>query len=315
MTIRVTSSLMVDRSIKNINKNMMKLQDLQLKLSTGRNINKPSDDPVGLTQVLKLKESVEESNQHQTNIDDGGARLTAAMKALSNVEDLILEIQSLASDYISSDVSASSSVLVAQLNGILDEMLLNANAQYMGKYLFGGDESLRQPYLYEDDGAGNITRVYRNRTMNGTDEIRGIDDNIYHTVSEGQDLPINISGSRPFMPNGEGNELDVFESIIQLRDAVSNNNLTSAEEAFDELQEEYENIAAAATILGERKASLDTLYAINNEWNVIKEENLSKILDVEYTETISQMTYQQFIYQTSLQVGARIVLPTLMEFI
>lgn len=47
--IRVTSNMMSSQLLLNLNRNARTMNETQLQLASGRKINKPSDDPVGIT--------------------------------------------------------------------------------------------------------------------------------------------------------------------------------------------------------------------------------------------------------------------------
>ncbi|EKD26943.1 MAG: flagellar hook-associated protein FlgL [uncultured bacterium] len=316
MSIRVTNSYIINQNMYDINKNLQILQDYQLKLSTGLDINRPSDDPVGITQALKIKTSINEGEQYQDNITEGNGRIAATIGALTRVEELLLEIQGLTYETISSaNASVSRSVISTQLNGLLDELLINANTKYLGRYVFGGHETLNKPYLYSMDGSGNIVNVQRNRLMNGTDEIKGIDDLIYRTTADGIDLAVNLSGSRPFMPTGEGTGDDIFNTIINIRDHVQNMQIDDLKNDVLELNDQFERIVSLTTKMGETQSRLSNIRANNDNTNVTMQANLSEILNVDFAKAITEMQYQQFIFESSLQVGAKIIPMSLLDFI
>lgn len=315
MGIRVTNAYIADQVVSDVNKNLKLLQEIQLKISTGLKINRPSDDPVGVIQTLKLRGSLANADQHQINSSDGRARLNATINALTNVEDLLLEIQGIATSYINTSYSISRVIIVNELNGLMDELLLNANAKYLGKYLFGGHESLEAPYNTTLDASGNVISVTRNRMVVAGEEVRGIDDPIYHTVDEGVDIQINVSGSLPFMPNGEGNTYDIFTTLINLRENIRSGDLNSVRNDLAELQDEFDRIVSITTVLGEKLNHLLSIKDNVEEYSTLKLENLSEILDVDYVKAITDLNYQQFILESSMQVGARIIPPSLLDFI
>lgn len=315
MTIRVTNSFLRESTIVNINNNLKILQELQRQLSTGLRINKPSDDPIGILSSIRLKSSIDEASQHEINLSDGNSRLSATSQALSNIESLILEIQGMGSDVLNSSQSATANIIAKEIDGLMNEIFINANAKFLGKYLFGGHESLNAPYVETLDTSGNVISVSRNRTLNGTTEIKGIDDAIYHTVGEGIEVQINVSGSLPFMPNGEGGANDIFSTIINLRNAILSGNKNQIRTSLDELDDEYENVINAATVVGGRQSRLLSIREDNEEFSINKQEILSEILNVDHVRAISDLNYQQFILENSLQVGAKIIPLSLLDFI
>jgi len=307
MGIRVTTPLIIQQNISDVNRNLRILQNIQTTLSTGRQINRPSDDPIGVVSSLRLREGLTTTNQHQTNINDGKGRLSATLTALSSVDNLVLDIQGLAQSALQDPTSAARGITALEIDGLISEMMINANAKYLGKYLFGGHESLTPPYEATFDALGRITDVTRNPD--------GIDDKIFRTIAEGLDVEVNVSGSAPFMPNGEDGVNDVFDTLIRIRDNLNTGNMAAVQTAYDELNSEFENIIVQASIAGERQARLEGNRKNNEELNIIKEANLSEILNTDYARAIQDLNFQQFILEASLQVGARIIPPSLLDFI
>jgi flagellar hook-associated protein 3 FlgL len=306
---------MIDQTVTNINRNLKLLQDYQLKLTTGLDINRPSDDPAGISRVLKLRDSIEVGEQHRKNVTEGKAKLSATVNALSNVEDLVLRIHGLAADAVYSLNSSSRSAIASEINGLLEEVYLNANARYLGKYIFGGHETLEKPYEAAFDSSGNIVSVSRNRVVSGGVEIRGIDDRIMHKAADGLELQVNISGSLPFMPNGEGGALDVFAAVIRVRDNLEAGDIDDVADDLDTLADIRNHVLTQHSILGERSRRFDAVESGNDRLDVDNRESLSEVLDVDYTEAITNLNYQQFVLRSSLEVGARIIPPSLLDFI
>ena len=55
--MRITLGMMADQSLRNIQANQARIQTLQDQLTSGTQITKPSDDPIGAAQALSLSEA------------------------------------------------------------------------------------------------------------------------------------------------------------------------------------------------------------------------------------------------------------------
>lgn len=315
MALRVTTSGALNQTLSDINRNLRILQNIQTQLTTGNRINKPSDDPVGIITTIKLKQSLQTTNQYQTNLADGKSKLTVTANALSTTGDILNEILGLASDVVHSTTSAEIPIVVKEINGLLEEIYVQANAKYLGKYIFGGQETARPPYMAEYSPSGTLASVARNLTYDGTNVIRGIDDPTYFTVAEGYDMQINISGSKPFMPNGEGETNDVFDTIIRLRDSILNNDMSAARNIMAELEDEMDNILVQESVIGTRIQRLEARDTDNDLLQTNKKADLSEVLNSDYVQCITDLNYQQMILEASLQVGAKVIAPSLLDFI
>ncbi|MDI6686833.1 MAG: flagellin, partial [Desulfobacterales bacterium] len=117
------------------------------KIASLKEINRPSDDPVGMNRVLDLRESKASVEQYFRNMDGCESWLTITESKLSAAGDLIIKAREVAvaqSTVTSSAESRSSEAGTVQQ--LIDEMLALANSKYDGRYLFSGTKSGEAPY-------------------------------------------------------------------------------------------------------------------------------------------------------------------------
>ncbi len=69
MALRVTPGMMHMQLSRNLNRNLTQMDSLQDQLTTGRKINKPSDDPVGITYALRYRTEISSNDQYKKNAD------------------------------------------------------------------------------------------------------------------------------------------------------------------------------------------------------------------------------------------------------
>jgi flagellar hook-associated protein 3 len=120
-------------------------------VSTGKRINKLSDDPVGLTQVLNFKSGTKYLSQLNTNIENGTTWLTAVETAMDSVEDLTLEMKTLALKMNSDSVNKEQrKEAINQVNAALAELINLGNTQIKGEYIFSGNKTNVQPVVADD---------------------------------------------------------------------------------------------------------------------------------------------------------------------
>ena len=64
--MRVTNRMLINNMINNIGGNLRRMEKYQNRLSTGKKINVPSDDPVVAARALKLRTDVAASSTTET---------------------------------------------------------------------------------------------------------------------------------------------------------------------------------------------------------------------------------------------------------
>jgi len=113
-------------SLKSIN---TKLGNAQLRLATGKRINQASDDPAGLTIAMKMNARSESLKSAMGNIGDAKNMLSVAEGGLQQINDLLIEMKSkatqAASDTLGTDeraaIASQLESLAKQINDIVDE--------------------------------------------------------------------------------------------------------------------------------------------------------------------------------------------------
>ncbi|MEC7826660.1 MAG: flagellar hook-associated protein 3, partial [Pseudomonadota bacterium] len=85
--MRITTNQLYDQNIRAIMDNQAGLADTQLALSSGKRINKPSDDPVGAAKVIRMTEELDSLTQFQRNNDLVTGSLAQQESILRNMTD------------------------------------------------------------------------------------------------------------------------------------------------------------------------------------------------------------------------------------
>lgn len=115
---------------------------------------------------------------------------------------------------------------------------------------------------------------------------------------------------------------DVFTTLISLRDMLMNESGAPSQEVtanatamLDEIDGAHDQILDGLRELGFRSASLDMLQTRVEKASTSTSESLSLVRDIDLAEAILEMQRQELAYQTTLQVGARVLQTNLLSFL
>ncbi len=126
------------------------LKDANEVVSTQKRINEISDDPLGLSQVLTLKNSLGNLEQIERNVVMGKSWLQGGESALDSVNNLILDAKSevtrLSNDSTTADERKSA---VERMENIIEQIVFLGNTQVNGSYMFGGTKTDVIPFEYD----------------------------------------------------------------------------------------------------------------------------------------------------------------------
>lgn len=313
--MRITNSMMVNNMISNISKNQSRMDKLQNQMATGKKIEVPSDDPVVAARALKLRTDVAEITQYQKNVSDGSSWLDITETALSNLGDVLkraneLAVQTSNGTMSAEDMKATLSE-VTQLKGQIIEL---ANSTYAGRYIFSGYKT-DMPLM---DSSGNYSIDVSNTEV------------INYEVGVGTDININVLGSDLFSTSGAASVVanslpdtgvptaaptDMIAVMRNFECYLNNNDHASVSNLISNIQDQLNNVIRIRADVGARTNRLDLTANRLDTDNYNFTKLMSNNEDVDQAEVIMNLTNEQNVYKASLSAGARIIQPSLVDFL
>ncbi len=193
---RVSFFSRFERPERHLMENTAALDRTMEKISTGKEITRPSDDPPNLVRLFRFHNQQDRVEQYQKNIDSGRNFLQNAEGILDEVTDLTQRVRELGVRAANDSLGAGERNLIAEeVNERLEELVDIANSRLGGRYLFGGTETQNGEDLFsvERDGEGNIIDVTYNGDMNQME----------NEVGEGEMVVSNLAGHEVFQASNQ----------------------------------------------------------------------------------------------------------------
>jgi len=157
MVMRITNQIQQSNALQNIFRITEDLFLANQRLATGKRINKPSDDPLGIQDTLTLRSSIAQIQQFGRNIDNNRLFLNTADASLDSVGLAITRALELAQGTLGATSDAQTRANVAlEIQSILDQVIQEANTQVKGQFIFGGTNLLNPPYQANPLGLGAV---------------------------------------------------------------------------------------------------------------------------------------------------------------
>ncbi len=138
--MRITNKMMTNNMMTNINRNKLNMTDLEQQYSTGKKIQKPSDDPIIAVRALKLRTNLSEINQYyEKNIPDAMSWMDVTESALKTVNDILKQVNTYCVQGSSDTLTAKDrSSIVQNLSEMRNQIYQEGNTNYAGRYVFTG---------------------------------------------------------------------------------------------------------------------------------------------------------------------------------
>jgi flagellar hook-associated protein 3 FlgL len=137
--MRITENMKFNSSLNSLFDVQDQYNSLLEKMSSQRRINRPSDDPVGVTRVIDIKQQQAAIVQYRSNVDRCDSWASVTESKLNSANDLITKAKELATAQATATASAGTRKITAEeVKSLLDEMVALANSQFGDRYLFAG---------------------------------------------------------------------------------------------------------------------------------------------------------------------------------
>lgn len=148
--MRVTNAMMINNLMRNLSKNLNRMEKTQRSLSSGKRFVNPSDDPIGVSRSLRLNTEVATMNQYKRNADDVLSWLGTTEMAASNINEVLKRAKELVVQAASETNSINERLSIAEeIKELRNQLIHIANTTYAGSYLFSGFKT-DKPLLAED---------------------------------------------------------------------------------------------------------------------------------------------------------------------
>ena len=311
---RISTNYAFIRSLRNISESFIRLNELQEKLNTGKEIIRPSDDPVGMQKVFALGTSIKENERFQENIDYGIGRLNAASSTLGQIEEILLDIIEVSTGAGSTiATSAERGAMAQEVEILLDHLVNLANSAHQGKFLFGGLNfitggcPLGMPFNVVLGADGFISGVLPTP--------RGINTLVFTNILPGIRDSVNISGAAPFQPNGQGQMGDVFNVLVNFRRNLENSDVAALQTSQQEIKDALTTVITQDSFVGSKINKLEIAKDTLNVMTTNEKEAKSRIEDADYARLLIEFSQAEILFNTTLATTSTLLKNSLINFI
>ena len=146
--MRITTKMTADNSLFNINEGRIKLDTLNEKISSGKQVNRPSDDPVATRKILDVETQIKNSSQIISNIKTGQTWLSLTGTSLEGLLSTVMDIKSTAGQAVGSiSDPVKKADMLGQLKMFRDQLMDYTDAKVGNQYIFSGFKSEKTPFV------------------------------------------------------------------------------------------------------------------------------------------------------------------------
>lgn len=296
--MRITQSMMNSSMMSNLQTNYRRLDKTQEQLMTQRRLNRPSDDPVGVSSALKYRAEISSTTQFNENVQDADSWMKFSDTVMTEATQIVQRLSELAVQGGTDTVPADARKNIAQeVDELYKQLVSLGNSQFKGKYIFNGERVNEQPY--PDDPANQPYSLDQGE--------------VEYQIGAGIYVGVNTNGDKIFGVSGDPNGL--FKVVDNLKQALLGDSTAGIQAAIPALQKNLENIITTQAEVGGKQNRLEFTLNRLDDLNLNYISLQSKAEDVDMPSVISDLKTAESIYQASLDTMARIIRPSLMDFL
>lgn len=316
MGFRITNSILYRTSLSNVSRQRERLAVRQEQAATGLRVNRPSDDPAAARTASVLRAALSANDQFGRNVLQSRSRVAGIESALASVNDLLVSLRERVLQG-ANDPTGDAAVELAQgVEQIHGGLLAEANKTVGGSHVFGGYASDRPPFSvagpFVDGAPAPVTSFV------------GDANEIVVQIDEGVSTEVTLDGRRVFLGDADGNGLpdanreDLFDVVADVRDAMllpQDQRGDALRATLDRIDTALEQISVERSRIGATDTQLLRQAEILADRELRLTENLSNAQDADAAEVFSDLVSQEAALQASLSVTARVIQPTLLNFL
>ncbi|HEY0914676.1 MAG TPA: flagellar hook-associated protein FlgL [Solimonas sp.] len=175
--MRVSTSMLQQSAIGQMQKQQAALAKTQLQLATSQRLQSAADDPSGAASAVRLDQASAQYTRYQQQIDTARNRLGLEENVLADSVEVLQRVREIAVELNNGTQSTQTrGILANELKSLREQLLSYANADDgQGRYLFGGSQDGVAPFAgsgtvsYAGDQQQRLLQVTGSRTVADSD--------------------------------------------------------------------------------------------------------------------------------------------------
>jgi flagellar hook-associated protein 3 FlgL len=279
--MRVTEHNKYLSLVDRLRTNQSRLQETIEQISSGKKVNRPSDDPVAAAMLSRIESADARQNAYLEVNARVREEMQAADAALGNADDIMVRVKELtvqmASGLKSQAVLDGGADEIAEMREALVQTI---NTKHQGRYLFGGIADDQPPY----DAGGYV----------GSTRLRQVE--VAPTTKIEQ-----LSGAEAFAGN-----IDIPFVLDQLEQALRAGDQDAARALITDIDGSIEQLNHSRQIAGSRLDALDHAAAFSEAISFQSEVDASRLESTDVAEAASRLESITSALQATAEVAGRL---------
>lgn len=315
--MRVTNKMLATSFLSDMNTNLKNLQTLQSQMTSGKEIQKPSDDPAKVARAMQLTSNINANNQYKDNIDETINFLDTTDTALGQAEDVLQKVRELLISAGNATYGSDErNSIKDEINQRIGEFAQILNTSFDGKYIFGGTRGNTKPVTTTTSGE-NTVLAYNTDIEGSTEEneLNKINEKKFVEISPGVTMDYNVSATEIVQFDGKDIRT-IFSNIMNHLGSEDDEDVAALSGSdLEDMTDAINNVLKKSSEVGAKQNRMESAQSKNEDETYNLTSILSKTEDIDITEKTMEYATLQTVYTASLQTSARVLQPTLLDYL
>jgi flagellar hook-associated protein 3 FlgL len=297
--MRVTFGAQNRNAIAGLEESASRLLEFQRQVSTGKRIEKPSDDPSATLGSIGEHNETAAIDQYARATDTVASRLAVVDTVLSDlITQLTAGLVASASARGSGKTQVQRDAAATDLEGIRDTIFADLTTSFNGTYVFSGSATTVAPFTRV--GSGPISAY-----AGSTSEM---------VVDIDQQRSVKVAFNGQVISQG-GDPQDIFVEFDTLITAVRAGNTAGIDAGMQALQRMFDRVSTAQGRVGADQRTIDEQKLRLDQLKRASQQRLSSLEDANMAEAITGMTQADAAYRASLGAVNSVTRLSLMDYL
>jgi flagellar hook-associated protein 3 FlgL len=276
-----------------------RLMEFQRQVSTGRRIDKPSDDPSGTATAIAEHSTLATVEQYTRAATSVGSKLTVVDTLLSGIVDKLTSASTTVLSARGSTQSADQREAAAvQLESIRSALFDNFNTSFQGSYIFGGANAASPPYV--KDASGTVLPYAGSTTEVDVD------------IDRNRSVKVGFNGDTITRGSSTDDVFAVLDDLIAAVRAGDNAAMTTGQAELDEV---FQRVTLAQSRVGADMGTIDDQKLRLGQMKIAATTRLDKVEAANMAEAITGMNQAQSAYEAALGAASAVSRVSLMDYL
>ena len=275
------------------------LQTALNQLSSGKRVSLPSDDPLAFATAVKTQAASAGVDRYTKNADAVLSQAQLADSALSSVVTSLTQAVSVGTEGANGTVTSDQrSALAQQVQGLLSNVVAQANLTSNGVALFAGTAETSSPFVADTTSSDG----YSYQGNSGSNQTQ---------VGNGLNVTVNVAGDSIFT-NSDGNVLGSLQQMVTALQSGSTSDIATATSA----------VSAAISHVGEVRVLYgNTVDQLNAQNDYLSQETISltsqqsSLTNIDTATAATNLTQAQTADSAVLAMAAKILPISLLNYL